>query len=316
MPIVCWGALGKAANDPTTIDEAIMAYVAAHDADINAHGLAGYAINVHRDDSPLDHIDYSVTSDKLTINQIVGKDFRTDNDVGPGRDGVMFNPFGIQMYQSGVRRVYIPTSGNAEFLGTVTVEQLKYLTFFVQTFFDSMDAWIDTKQGWLNYSPGTLGDRFFATKTVAGYFCKTYLEGNVVFPSKNPFFEVNGKMDGTTNGFGYFGIGDVGDGNTADAGFGFGEVKRTPYAMVLWGGQRYSALIEGVNTADNAIWRAQMNKQTGNITFFINGHMYATIPDPGIDDFPDCIFMINQTTSIAARRVMNFHSIMFGHTLP
>ncbi len=316
MPIVCWGALGKAANDPTTIDQEIMAYVAAHDADINAHGLNGYAINVHRSDSPLDHIDYSVTSDKLTIDQIVGKDFRTDEDVGPGRDGVMFNPFGISMYQAGVRKVYIPTSGDAEFLGSVTVNTLRFLVLYIQTTFESMDAWINMNTPWTRLTGGTIGHRIFASAPVIGYHARSYLLGEVVQHAKNPFFEVDMIWEASSNGFGYVSLGDLSSEDVDEVGFGFAEIKGATYAMAQKVSNHYSVQFRGVNMGQRGIYRGEINKQTGTLSFFVNGHLYATLPDPGLLNFTECTFMIDQYSTQAFTRVMNFYRIAFGNLLP
>lgn len=65
MPVVCWGALGKSANDPTTIDEEINAYIQEHNVNINAHGLNGYALYIHRSWEIIDHADYSVINSKI-----------------------------------------------------------------------------------------------------------------------------------------------------------------------------------------------------------------------------------------------------------
>jgi len=65
MPVICWGALGKSANDPTTIDEQIDADILAHNAELTAHGLSGYAVYNHRADDPLDHPDETVTNAKI-----------------------------------------------------------------------------------------------------------------------------------------------------------------------------------------------------------------------------------------------------------
>lgn len=65
MPIICWGELGKSANDPTTIDQEISAYILRHNVDPNAHGLADYALYNHRDMGDLDHPDESILNAKV-----------------------------------------------------------------------------------------------------------------------------------------------------------------------------------------------------------------------------------------------------------
>lgn len=316
MPIVCWGALGKAANDPTTIDEEIQSYIAAHNADLNAHGLNGYALYIHRSDNPLDHLDYSVTGDKITANQIIGKDFRTAQDVGLSIDGVLMNRYGIQMYNAGIQKVNIPTTGNPTFRGVLTAQELKYLFLYIHTYFETLDPWVSTGTPWDNYVTGTLGQRFFASEAVSNSFVESHLEGSAIDPDKNPFFEIGLRFDGGTNGFGYFGFGELSTTLLAQQGFGFGDIKRTPYAIVNLDGQRYHALIAGVNATQSAIFRAELSKQTGKISFFINGQQYVQINDPGLYEFGDVMFTIAQKNTASARRVFVINNLALGHLAP
>ena len=65
MPVICWAPLAKSASDPTTIAEYISSNILIHNADINAHGLDGYALYVHRSAEYIDHLVYSITLDRL-----------------------------------------------------------------------------------------------------------------------------------------------------------------------------------------------------------------------------------------------------------
>lgn len=56
----------------------------------------------------------------ITADQITGKDFRTDIDVGETVDGVRFTAAGIEMWQGGIRKVFIPASGDPDFKGAIT----------------------------------------------------------------------------------------------------------------------------------------------------------------------------------------------------
>lgn len=60
MPIICWGALGKAASDPTSIDQEIITYIERHDENINAHMGEDYALGIHRLQTVIDHAPYSI----------------------------------------------------------------------------------------------------------------------------------------------------------------------------------------------------------------------------------------------------------------
>lgn len=61
-----WGGVPKAQDDPTTIDDAIAAAVAAHNDDPTAHMAAGQSIDVHRTNEIIDHPAGSVLADKRT----------------------------------------------------------------------------------------------------------------------------------------------------------------------------------------------------------------------------------------------------------
>ena len=61
-----WGEMAKAAGDPTSIDDAIAAALAAHNASDNAHGQSNEAIYNHRIADILDHIDQSITTPKYS----------------------------------------------------------------------------------------------------------------------------------------------------------------------------------------------------------------------------------------------------------
>lgn len=55
MPAICWGLLAKAANDTTTIEQAIETLLAEHNENVTAHGGYGYALYTHRQTIYMDH---------------------------------------------------------------------------------------------------------------------------------------------------------------------------------------------------------------------------------------------------------------------
>jgi predicted phage tail protein len=61
-----------------------------------------------------------IQSNDITANQIVAKDFRTAQDVGDTVDGVKFTAAGIEMWEDGTRKVFIPVTGDPEFYGLLT----------------------------------------------------------------------------------------------------------------------------------------------------------------------------------------------------
>ena len=150
-----WGQLEKSQVDNEKIEEAAARLIQAHKDDANAHIEAGQSLKTHKEQETIDHLDGSVkeqvigsgavTSAKITTNQIIGKDFRTDTDVGVGQDGVKFDADGIEMYQGGVRKVNIPKTGDAEFRGDVIVDIIEYTKFLFRSFFESLDGWTQYK---------------------------------------------------------------------------------------------------------------------------------------------------------------------------
>lgn len=61
-----WGMLAKDQTDPTTIDTAIAAAIAAHDADASAHTATGASLDLHRNNGIIDHPAGSIVSDKFS----------------------------------------------------------------------------------------------------------------------------------------------------------------------------------------------------------------------------------------------------------
>jgi len=151
MATVTWGLLEKSLVDDETIEEAIGRLIGVHNDDEESHLLAGQSLQSHKASAIIDHAALSVVEDKLaegcvttnkiTANQIIGKDFRTAVDVGAGVDGVAIKPTGIEMWQSAEKRVDIPISGNPYFDGDLVVGSLRTKKFIINTTFESLDAW-------------------------------------------------------------------------------------------------------------------------------------------------------------------------------
>jgi len=145
-----WGLLQKSNIDSETIEEAIERIVAEHNADPESHLGSGESLQSHKASEIIDHLaesiiedkiaDGSITSSKITEDQIVGKDIRTAEDVGAGVDGVKMTPSGIQMYQGGEKKVDIPTSGDPFFAGDLSLNNLKYLKYTLQNNWVSLDG--------------------------------------------------------------------------------------------------------------------------------------------------------------------------------
>jgi hypothetical protein len=69
MTVICWGALGKAAGDDTTIDQEINTYITRHDENSNAHQVEGSSLYMHRLQEELDHRFGSVDLRYLTMTK-------------------------------------------------------------------------------------------------------------------------------------------------------------------------------------------------------------------------------------------------------
>jgi hypothetical protein len=137
MTLVPWGNLKKSAVIDETVEQAIDRLVAVHEADETSHLGVGESLQSHKASAIIDHAALSIIEDKIasgeissrciTNDQIIAKDFRTAADVGAGVDGVKFNSGGIEMWQSGEKKVNIPISGDPSFAGKVSVKELNFL---------------------------------------------------------------------------------------------------------------------------------------------------------------------------------------------
>lgn len=65
-----WGNLGKAQDNPQTIDEAIAAAIAVHEADSEAHTGVGESLETHKTQEVLDHPAGSVVTDKFSDTEL------------------------------------------------------------------------------------------------------------------------------------------------------------------------------------------------------------------------------------------------------
>jgi len=66
-----WGQLKKAQDDDTTIDQAIAAAIATHEADPDAHTGAGESLETHKSQEVVDHPAGSILGDKITSKELM-----------------------------------------------------------------------------------------------------------------------------------------------------------------------------------------------------------------------------------------------------
>lgn len=212
-----WGDLQKSQVDPHTIDEEIDDKIQAHDDDPDAHLDPTQSLQSHKASEIIDHLAESIIEDKIatgeissrciTTDQVIGKDFRTAEDVGVGVDGVKFDDTGIEMWQDGDKKVDIPVSGDPTFKGNVKIGSLEYLKFTLQTSFESIDGWEKTDGVTVSF-----GHIELASGVVLDHETYLYCVGdstNDSYPlnAKNPIFDVVLNIYSTTATEFYFGIG-------------------------------------------------------------------------------------------------------------
>lgn len=70
-----WGQLSKAQDDDQTVDEAIAAAFAAHEADDSAHVDVGESLYSHKAEAIIDHVAGSVLADKESASEEIYKSF-------------------------------------------------------------------------------------------------------------------------------------------------------------------------------------------------------------------------------------------------
>lgn len=235
-----WGDLPKSQVDNSTVDDEIDALIQAHLDDPDAHLEVGQSLQSHKASEIIDHLASSIIEDKiatgeissrcLTSDQIIGKDFRTAEDVGLEVDGVKFDDTGIEMWQAGEKKVDIPISGDPTFQGNVKVGMLEYLKYTLQSVFDSIDGWNFTNPYTSAKQINTGYCEFNHISTYGSYF-ELYLNADPYFGlvpdrDKNLFFSAVAYYNPSDSCVGYIGMGLL----SSESGFGFKFTQSGLYA--------------------------------------------------------------------------------------
>lgn len=206
MGVFCWGGLAQSANNTTTIADYIAARIMEHNIDPAAHGLNNYALYNHRDSAVLDHLDYTVTSNKITSDQIVGKTLSTNINVGASQDGIKFDPNAIEAWQGGNMNVYIPRSGSPQFFGDVLAAKFLQTKFSMSTCFESIDCVLDPDNlisgqslGFLQFNSGAskhinCGIKHFSTDNLYGFQMEIKGRGLCIY-NQNMYIALGGDDD-------------------------------------------------------------------------------------------------------------------------
>ncbi len=234
-----WGLLAKTQTDPQTIDEAIDAKVAAHEADPDSHLGTDESLQSHKAAVILDHLIGSVVTDKLTMTEYrVHSIF--DSLVGYNLTGNVQN-----------------------------------------------DYWFGMTL-WSDYSPAN----------PARAVSKDSIVPDFIDYSKNILFQVTAQIVETTNKKVFFGFGFLSAGDVVN-GIGFKIVNSTLYGYSYASGALVTATLSGVTLTDTNVYRAQWDKDLGQVTFFVNGVEKGSIanasPTGGGDG--DVLFSIEATAS-------------------
>lgn len=231
MQLPVWGNLAKSQTDAEKIEEAIVRLITEHNDDETAHLGAGQSLQSHKAAEIIDHLAESIVEDKIgdgevssrciTTDQIVGKDFRTDIDVGEDVDGIKFDSDGIEMWQNGDKKVNIPVTGNPTFKGDIFANGLYFLKRFIYTSFESIDSWYQKTAANIQ---NTLGSLYVGVGGVSGTINGVESEplggSEIDFNNKNPGFQIFLKAGYATSQTIYFGIG-VSATDLEHHGFGF-----------------------------------------------------------------------------------------------
>ena len=309
MSLPVWGNLAKSQTDAEKIEEAIVRLITEHNEDETAHLGVGQSLQSHKAAEIIDHLAESIVEDKIadgeissrciTNDQIVGKDFRTDIDVGEDVDGVIFGPAGIEMWNGGENKVVIPTSGDPKFRGNVFAEGLFFLKMFIYTAFESLDSWNKAVTGTIRNSLGALSLR---TGNIANDECWILNEllttSPIDFVSKNPNFQISCLTYLNTSQIWFFGIGQnelYGDAG----GFGFKISNGNLYCYVAGEDHvTHTHQITGITVTNFHVYRAEMFS-LDRIDFYVdNVLVYSWAYD--VDDFPSShtpvLFGINGKT--------------------
>jgi len=319
MPVICWGPLGKAADDPTTINDDISAYILRHDVSPTAHGLDGYSLFNHRDDPYLDHVDYSVISNKITTNQIVGKDFRTAPDVGDGVDGIKFDKDAIEMWDSGYQKVYIPRTGNPVFDGILTIRELSFFRRIVQVNCQSLDPF-NSSSNLLVEGTHIEVDVPIHTYTPARARITTGVGDDILNWAKNPSLEISAGFLDWNKELVYMCLGNSGFNDCSFTG-GFLIQDRVCYALSKTFDNddvsvQYTLPLFDVNTRGMYIYKVKYNSTTRFFDYYINNVLRGSLygHNQAIED--DTMFDVFVYTKSAAHANFALYNVLWQQEFP
>ena len=328
MALPIWENLPKNQGSNEKIEEAIAAAIAAHNANEAAHLAEGQSLQSHRASEVIDHLvksvveailaDGAISSRCLTADQIIGKDFRTAEDVGEAVDGIKYNSDGIQMFQGGEKKVDIPVSGNPYFAGYIYASGLFYLKSFMITNWESIDSWQSSITGTITNTWGNLLLGTTTSQNSVVWVSNETLGGREVnFALKSPYFQAHLRFWNNTNQYGYFGIGQD-DLLNDPHGFGFKINNGNIYACVYNDDYEETAYqITGIDITEYHIYRAEMVSGE-SLKFFVDNvlkHQIAYDPDVFPTEANPSRFTFVLKTLEASIKRLSCESLLFAQDL-
>lgn len=181
----------------------------------------------------------------------------------------------------------------------VPVQKLLLNKTFIQSHFESLDAWDTYGTGETSHRIG--GTRIRST-TTADTYRKIVVPFDLIkldFDLKNPVFETILELSHNTSQLAYFGIGD-----RSDWFMGFKVSNGTLYAYWMKNGSEYSQEITGITITNLNRYRIVMDSGT-DMKFYIDDVLKATITTnlPNTSDCPE-LFHYYIKTTVAAYREM------------
>ncbi|MFA5080875.1 MAG: hypothetical protein WC472_04630 [Candidatus Paceibacterota bacterium] len=297
MSLPVWGNLAKSQTDAEKIEEAIVRLITEHNEDETAHLGAGQSLQSHKAAEIIDHLAESIVEDKIgdgeissrciTSNQIIGKDFRTSQDVGEDVDGIKFNGSGIEMWQSGEKKVDIPVSGKPTFKGNLSVDSISFLR-------DTLMGWFGATSNW-SYS-GTRG--FLSTgiylrtasslNAVADIYC---LDDFDALPAKNPFFDIKFSMSTSSlsNVLAFLLIGTpmIHGTGSGTGRLGFKIVDGVLYTLFENESTDYSEAVPGFTLVGGSDHRLSMDvKEDEYVRWYVDGILIREEPYTNVYELP------------------------------
>lgn len=312
MSVFTWGMLPKSQTDPEKIEEAIRRMIQEHNNDPEAHLGPSGSLQSHKAAEIIDHLAASIvadkikngeiTSEKITTNQIVGKDFRTAENVGPDVDGVKFNSDGIELWQGGELKVKIPVFGDPIFRGILKVYVLDYLR-------DVLRGWFGNYTGWDTSGNITATPRGVSLATAAAVNSRAciYTDALQVGMNGSPFMQVKMWLSHNTNQIVYmvFGTSPEEYPDEDVNHIGWKVVNGTLYASVRKQGTERNFQISGVSLGNyqRHIFTVE-RKGDDYIKWYVDGELKYTLTE-NLPTEPtmggDVYFSIQTTNSVIKR---------------